>query len=166
MQPNGVYWNIIDCVEYKSTSEDSAYFLWNTPKMTINDTLLEFLDRYKGYDYRRAFFISDPYDTKQAMGNSTILDDYRKVGINLMIPYERSKQEQILKTRTNLYKIRYNENCKDFARAILNARYPERKEDSNSTKPFTLPVHDQTSHYRTALEYLVTYLCENPTYDD
>ena len=83
-----------------------------------------------------------------------------------MIPYERSKQEQILKTRTNLYKIRYNENCKDFARAILNARYPERKEDSNSTKPFTLPVHDQTSHYRTALEYLVTYLCENPTYDD
>ena len=65
------------------------------------------------------------------MGNSTILDDYRKLGINLMLPQERSKQEQILKTRTNLYKIRYNDNCLDFASAILNARYPERKEDSN-----------------------------------
>jgi hypothetical protein len=79
-----------------------------------------------------------------------------------MVPEERSKQEQILKTRTNLHRIKYNKNCEDMASAILNARYPERKEDSNSTKPFLLPVHNWTSHYRTALEYLATYLCENP----
>jgi hypothetical protein len=90
------------------------------------------------------------------------LDDYRKVGINLMIPENRNKEEQILKTRTNLYKIRYNDYCLDFASAILNAKYPERKEDSNSTKPFTLPVHNRTSHARTALEYFVTYISENP----
>jgi len=131
----------------------------------MNDNLLSFQERYKQYNRRKAIFISDPYDTKQAMGNSTILDDYRKVGINLMLPEERNKQEQILKTRTNLYRIRYNENCKDFASAILNARYPERKEDSNSTKPFVLPVHNRTSHARTALEYFVTYMLENPLYD-
>ena len=74
---------------------------------------------------------------------------------------ERSKQEQILKTKSNLYKIRYNNNCLDFATAILNARYPERKDTSQSTKPFELPIHDWTSHYRTALEYLITYLEEN-----
>ena len=79
-----------------------------------------------------------------------------------MIPQERRKQEQILKTRTNIYKLRYNNNCNDFANFILNARYPERKEDSNSTKAFVLPVHNQTSHARTAMEYLVTYFCENP----
>ena len=78
-----------------------------------------------------------------------------------MMPEERSKEQQILKTRTNLYRIRYNELCKDFASFILNARYPERKEDSNSTKPFLLPVHNQTSHARTSLEYLATYLLEN-----
>ena len=80
-----------------------------------------------------------------------------------MIPQERRKQEQILKTRTNLYKFRYNSYCEDFADFILNARYPERKEDSNSTKAFVMPVHNQTSHARTALEYLTTYFCENPT---
>lgn len=131
--------------------------------MLLDDRMVEFQERYKKYNYKKAIFISDPYDTKSAMGNSTILDDYRKIGINLMLPQERSKQEQILKTRTNIYRIRYNEKCRDFANFILNARYPERKEDSNSTKTFTLPVHNQTSHARTALEYFVTYMCENPS---
>lgn len=91
------------------------------------------------------------------------MEDYRKVGINLVVPSERRKEEQILKTRTNLYKIRYNDNCKDMANCILNARYPERKENSMGTGVFKLPIHDRTSHARTALEYLVTYLLENPT---
>ena len=60
-----------------------------------------------------------------------------------------------------MYRFRYNENCLEMATAILNARYPERKESSQSTKPFELPIHDWTSHYRTALEYFVTYMEEN-----
>jgi hypothetical protein len=99
------------------------------------------------------------------MGNSTILDDYKKVWINLFLPKERRKEEQILKTRANIYRIEYNDNCLDFASAIMNARYPERKEESNSTKAFLLPVHNWTSHYRTALEYWVTYVLENPIID-
>lgn len=162
MQPDGLYWNIIDYIEYNSTPEDSAYFLSGQPKMQISDIMYKFMERYKNYNYKKAVFIADPYDTKSAMGNSTILDDYRKVGINLMLPQERKKEEQILKTRTHLYRIRYNENCLDLASAIMNARYPERSENSQSTKIFTLPVHDWTSHWRTALEYLVTFLCENP----
>jgi len=146
MQPDGVYWNILDYIEYKSTPEDSAYFLTCQPKMQIDDRMYRFMERYMSYNWKRAVFIADPYDTKSAMGNSTILDDYRKVGINLMLPQERSKEEQILKTRTNLYRIRYNDNCLDFASAIMNARYPERSENSTSTKAFTLPVHDWTSH--------------------
>jgi len=162
IQPDGVYWNIVDYIEYNSTPEDSAYFLTCQPKMQIEDIMYRFLERYSKYNWKKAVFIADPYDTKSAMGNSTILDDYRKVGINLMLPQERSKEEQILKTRTNLYRIRYNENCLDFASAISNARYPERLDSSNSTKAFTLPVHDWTSHARTALEYFVTYFLENP----
>ena len=162
-QTDWLHINIIDYIEYNSTPEDSAYFLRGTPKMLVNDHMSEFLGRYLQYHYKRAIFISDPYDTKVAMGNSTILDDYRKVGINLMLPQERKKEEQILKTRTNLYRVRYNDNCIAFWNFILNAKYPERKEDSNSTKTFTLPVHNQTSHARTALEYLITYLCENPS---
>lgn len=44
--------------------------------------------------------------------------------------------------------------------AISNARYPTRSDNSQSTSEITLPIHDQTSHYRTSMEYLVTYLEE------
>tara|TARA_R110000868_G_scaffold75006_10_gene216757 strand:- start:3239 stop:3553 length:315 start_codon:yes stop_codon:yes gene_type:complete len=82
-----------------------------------------------------------------------------------MLPEERRKSEQILKTRTNMYRIKYNDNCKDFASAIMNAKYPERKEGSNATTEILNPVHNRTSHYRTSLEYLITYLLENPQYE-
>ena len=73
----------------------------------------------------------------------------------------RNKQEQIRNTSKMLYKFRYNDNCLDMATAILNARYPERKDTSQSTQAIVLPIHDWTSHYRTALEYFVTYMLEN-----
>ena len=165
IQPDWVYWNCLDYIEFRSTPEDIASYLSCQPRMQLSDNQIKFLERYKQYNWRKAIFVSDPYDTTVAMWNSTILDDYMKVGINLMIPEERDKQEQILKTRSNLYRIRYNDNCLDLASAILNARYPERKEDSNSTKPFTKPVHNWTSHGRTALEYFVTYMLENPLCD-
>lgn len=155
-------YNIIDAVEIASWPSDCAEFLSCEPKFILNTQQEKFLERYRTYNWKKATFIADPYDTKSAMGNSTILDDYKKVGINLFLPQERRKEEQILKTRSNIYRVQYNEYCLDFASAIMNARYPERKEDSNSTKPFVLPVHNWTSHYRTALEYGVTYVLENP----
>lgn len=79
-----------------------------------------------------------------------------------MLPQERNKTEQILTTRTNIYRIRYNEKCLDFASAIMNARYPERSETSQSTSVQTSPVHDWSSHFRTALEYFMVYTKENP----
>lgn len=36
---------------------------------------------------------------------------------------------------------------------IRNARYPQRQETSQATTPVTLPIHDWTSHHRTATEY-------------
>ena len=161
-QMNWPYLNIIDSVELECTPEEAAGFLTEHPTFALNYEQEKFLERYKLYNWKKAIFISDPYDTKVAMGNSTILNDYKKVWINLMIPKERSKVEQIMKTRANIYRIRYNDHCLDFASAILNARYPERKETSNSTKMQLLPVHNWTSHYRTALEYFITYILENP----
>lgn len=156
-----IHWNIIDAIEINCTPENNANFLSAQPKCELSDSQYAFYNRYKNYNWMRGTFIGDPYDTKSAMWNSTILDDFRKVWIHIVTPQNRSKQEQILKTRTNMYRFRYNENCLEMATAILNARYPERKESSQSTKPFELPIHDWTSHYRTALEYFVTYMEEN-----
>jgi hypothetical protein len=38
--------------------------------------------------------------------------------------------------------------------AIDGARYPQRQETSQATNAITLPIHDWTSHHRTATEYL------------
>ena len=157
--------NIIDSIEISATPEDCARFLTCNPTTQLTANQEKFLERYKRYNWRKAVFIADPYDTKSAMWNSTILDDYKKLWINLMLPSERRKVEQIMKTRTNMYRIQYNDNCLDFASAIMNAKYPERKETSNSTKEQLLPVHNRTSHYRTSLEYLITYILENPIYE-
>lgn len=156
-----VHWNCFDSCEINCTPENNAALLSAQPKCELNDNQYKFFSRYRDYNWTRATFISDPYDTKSAMWNSTILDDFRKVWIHLVRPQNRSKQEQILITRTNMYRFRYNDNCLDMATAILNARYPERKESSQSTKPFELPIHDWTSHFRTALEYFATYMNEN-----
>lgn len=162
VQPDWVYWNIIDALEMKATPEDMASFLTCNPKWILETYQYNFLERYKNYNWRKATYISDPYDTAVAMWNSTILEDFRKVWINLQMPQERDKIEQILVARTNIYRIRYNENCLDFASSIMNARYPERSETSQSTSVQNKPIHDWTSHFRTALEYFLQYTKENP----
>lgn len=162
MQPNFHMRDIVDAVEVSSTPENCAEFLRWQPKHQLTDLESDFLQRYQTYNRQRATFISDPYDTMSALGNSTIYDDYRKRWINLSIPKNRKKSDHIQKTKTNMYRIRRWENCFDFANAIQNARFPTRPETSNATNEITNPVHDWTSHFRTALEYLVMYIVENP----
>ena len=130
MQPEDQYMNIIDSIELFITPQNCAEFLSGQPRFELTDSQLRFLERYKKYNWQKAIFIADPYDTMSAMGNSTILEDYRKVGINLFIPNERNKERQISKTRTNIYRVRYNDYCLDFASAIMNSRYPEVRESS------------------------------------
>jgi hypothetical protein len=83
IQPNGSFWDIVDTIEVQTNPLDMAHFMASQPQIdlvkNLNNNQMAFLDRYKEYDWRRATFISDPYDTKSALGNSTILDDYRSV---------------------------------------------------------------------------------------
>jgi hypothetical protein len=68
------------------------------------------------------------------------------------------KEEQIEVTRKNIYKIRYDARNKDFRASIMNCRYPTSDRITSRTTAATLPIHDKTSHYRTALEYIASYL--------
>lgn len=56
-----------------------AEFLVCKPKMQLNNLQIEFLERYKNYNWQRATFVSDPYDTHSTLNQSTIFDEYRKV---------------------------------------------------------------------------------------
>lgn len=55
--------------------------------------------------------------------------------------------EVLLKTEVNL------DGAYDAFNAIQQSRYPERRENSQSTTSPDAPVHDWTSHYRSAAEY-------------
>ena len=44
--------------------------------------------------------------------------------------------------------------------AMQNARYPERSENSQATSEINLPIHDWTSHHRTATEYFAVNYTE------
>lgn len=156
------YINIIDSIEVNSSPQDMAEYLAWIPKFQMNNSQLKFLERWKTYNRSNAIYISDPYDTHTKMGNSTIYDDYSKVWIKLQIPYNRDKKQQIQQTKANIYRLRYNDYCLDYASSMMNARYPEIRESSNRTWANDKPVHDWTSHFRTATEYGITYLQENP----
>lgn len=169
MQPNheNHFWDIIDTLTLNCKIEDLANMMSGAPRMQMNDIELEFYERYKNYNWRQAIFVSDPYDTNSAINNihhtswTTIAEDYMNVWIHLNVPSDRDKRSQIIKTKKNVYRIRVHERCADFISAIQNARYPEIKEWSVRTKPADIPIHDWTSHYRTALEYLTCFMLEN-----
>ena len=156
------YLNIIDAIEINCSVTDMAEFCIWQPKFWLNVEQNKFMERYKTYNRQRATFIWDPYDTHSTLNQSTIYEEYRKVGIYLNTPQNRNKKEQIMMTRSNIHTTRYNENCLKFADAMMNARYPERRETSMSTTPADNPIHDRTSHYRSAFEYWRVFLLENP----
>ena len=165
-QKNNMLIQIIDCIEVYCSVTDMANFMTGNPKSTIwnlIDTQLMFLWRYKNYNRQKATFIDDPHDTHATLNQSTIYEEYKKVWIYLNTPKEKSLEQRIMKTKGEIYKVRYSDYCLEFASAMMNAKYPERSDNSTSTAPNYKPIHDWTSHYRTAFEYLINYLLENPT---
>ncbi len=161
--------DIIDSIAMNGSVTDMAEFMAWIPKFKMDDEQLAFQERYKEYNWKRATFVTDPYDTYSTLNNTNVFKEYMKVWINVVTPKKQAKwgnmiippkKEQIDITRKNIYKIRYDKHNKDFRAAIMNCRFQtvdKNKATTRTTAP-TLPIHDKTSHYRTALEYLITYL--------
>jgi len=163
------HWDIIDSIAMNWSVTDMAEFMACIPKFQMDDEQLDFQARYKTYNRQKATFITDPYDTYSTLNNTNVFKEYMKVWINVITPQKQNKQgkmiippkkEQIDITRRNIYKIRYNKSNEDFRAAIMNCRYPtiDHTRQTNRTTVSDLPVHDGTSHYRTALEYLASYI--------
>ncbi len=131
MDPNG---NIIvvDSVQTNLDITEMAHFMAKMPlPREMPNELLNFLARWS--TYKRAIFIGDPYDTNSTWNNTSIADEYKKVGINLTVPQiirglHGNIPEQIRLTTQNLSRLKVNAACTDFISAMQNARYPETKE--------------------------------------
>lgn len=130
---------------------------------TFGNNVLSFYERYA--KYRQATFIADPNDTHSKWNDTSIASEYAKVGIILTVPsilrgLHGQVDEQIRLVRQNIHRFRIHPRCEPMMTAVQNARYPQGSENSQNTTVRATPIHDWTSHYRTALEYGVMSVIE------
>jgi len=154
---------IIDAFQKKN--EEIAFFAapltgHETPGYVYSEAEKEIIMKHYGWKYLT--HIGDPYnkDSRSSVKKSSATMELAKFGIHLRYPsWEPSDakrttvQERITKTSLRLGSLDIAEHLYEFREMIMQARYPKIKEGSESTSEKTIPIHDDTSHYRTCLEY-------------
>jgi len=114
---------------------------------------LEMINRHRLW--QPAIHFGDPTgENKNQTSMTSVIKQLQPHGIYVIV----NRKKFDLKTRVNATKLLIrrlvvHKNLYDFIDALENARLPQRKEDSQATTPNNKPIHDWTSHYRTALEY-------------
>lgn len=124
-------------------------------KFDYTDDDLKAISRFK--DYPKGTHFGDPDVKKRSFdtGISTrqILE---KIGVYVQCIDKNDFYARREKTKVALQggiEINDTPGNEYFYEAIKSARYPERKEDSQSTAEIAKPIHDWTSHPRTDMEY-------------
>jgi len=155
---------VINTVQLPSQTSisDCAAFLAKKPRTTlkIDDYLSKFFLQW--FVYKPASFIADPFDTHATWNDTSIYEEYLKEWIILLTPEKAGNMNtQIDITRSNLHRLDIHEDCTDFISAIQNARFPDRWDTSQSTSTNDKPIHDWTSHFRTAMEYMFLWVTQD-----
>jgi len=127
------------------------------------DKDLEAIEAFK--DFKKAIHHGDPDVAKRSFQSKDAKSTRRalsEIGVYVQTKPEsndfatrREKTKVWLQRGIEINNTPRNE---QWIECIKNARYPQRDENSQATGPITLPIHDFTSHHRTALEYLCVNL--------
>jgi len=117
---------------------------------------LEMIDRHRAWQNKYSGHFGDPYntDSKTINAKSSIHDSFNAKGIYITTNRLSKLDERINCTKLFFRKLRVNENLSSFNQAIIQSRYPSVREGSERTTETLKPIHDDNSHFRTALEYL------------
>jgi hypothetical protein len=157
---------MVDCLS--GTQGDINYFgcvvggeLW--PEFQYSSSELELVARHSSW--KAPVHVGDPYSGVKGtfVGNTTIQKELlNNHGIRVALNRgSNSVTERISITTLLLKRLRVHRRCavKDGAWArIMAARWPRERGGEKSGVSRKKPVHDITSHYRTALEYGAEYL--------
>lgn len=118
---------------------------------------LETIERHR--NWKSATHYGDPDVKKRSLGTMLSTKDILKnKGIYIQTHDRDATDHKSIRERTKMLfrRLDINEERNEyFIDCIRNARYPERSEMSQATTEVTLPIHNWTSHFRTALEYFV-----------
>ena len=152
-------WRIVD--SYHNEDKPIKYYLplFNQPidsKFTYTDDDLRAISDFK--EYPKGIHFGDPDVKKRSIqtgiSTRTILGK-AKIYIQCIDKNDFYFRREITKVKLQEgIEINANPRNEYFYEAIKSARYPQKKEESQSTTPIALPIHDWTSHPRTMMEYL------------
>lgn len=132
-------------------------------RYNYNEDDIEAINRFKTYG--KAIHYGDPDVKKRSVASATMSSVALELSDKITGPgiYVQTKPESNdFVTRRDKLKvllargIEVNDTpgTQKWIEAIDGARYPKRQETSQATNAITLPIHDWTSHHRTATEYL------------
>lgn len=151
-------WRIID--SYENSNQPISFYLpfFGSPidsKFQYSDDDLKAITEIS--QYPRAIHFGDPDVSKRSFVTmTTTRSELAKGGVHVqsITPNDFPSRREI--TKIYLQKgleIDMNPRTEFLYECLKMARYPQRKEGSEATNAVVLPVHDFTSHYRTAMEY-------------
>ena len=110
-------------------------------------------------NFKKAVHYGDPDVSKRSLltGTST-RQALQNIGVYVQTNSESndfaSRRERTKVMLQNGIEVNKTPRTEYWLECMNNARYPQREESSQSTSAITLPIHDWTSHHRTATEYL------------
>lgn len=111
------------------------------------------IERHKDWVSSYTFHCGDPYNANATQTNATssIKQKLAQDGIYVRTKTGTTVEERIRQAHLALPRLVVNKNLMHFLQSMTQARYPEKT--LTSTREKTKPIHDETSHFRTAFEY-------------
>lgn len=119
---------------------------------------LKNIERFKRY--KKGIHYGDPDVAKRSMATKTLTSTRAELAeIKIYVQTDpggndfgnRREQTKVLLQKG--FEVNDTPGTQVWMEAIDGARYPQRPETSQATAAITLPIHDWTSHHRTATEY-------------
>lgn len=109
----------------------------------------------KHSEWQAATHFGDPTgNSEHQTSKISVIAQLREHGIIVNSTYkEFGIGDRVQKTKLLIRRLEVEKDLEDFIDAIQNAHYPQRTELSQATTAVVKPVHDWTSHFRTALEF-------------
>jgi len=154
---NQIY--IVDAIQRTNWNiEKFAAFVTWIPTQWFKDYTAEDIELINSrYWISYAGHYGDPYnsDSRTTVTESTIRTSLEKYWIFLITNRDSTLAERIRKTTLALNRLNVEEDLIDFTRAITQSRYPQKKDGAQNTTEQTKPIHNENSHFRTALEYAI-----------
>lgn len=113
----------------------------------------EMIDLHK--KWQEAVHFGDPTGENQHQtSKNSVIGQLREHGIYVNTNRKDFQiKDRIAATKMLIRRLKVDKDLVEFIDAIENSRYPQRKDTSQATTAVEKPIHDWTSHFRTALEF-------------